>query len=462
MHTQLLSLLLCPYCAGSFRISHTVERHAGEILSGILRCPCGEIPVLGGIPIFRREGRVVGMRQSRDIPVVPGPAVARLLELIRAGRAERALLLLVTVPPSWVRRSLAAADALPERIREHHLRFLEDAWIHSSRPVRELLLGPPESSTAADALDYYYARVRRSELHRHFLHRFGQPRHLTILGLASLLPRDERPVLDVGCGFGHTLHYWTTRHAEGSFVGLDRDFFELYVAKRWIAPRADYVLADADAPFPFRPGAFGGAFCSDAFHCFLGKRTTASELTRAVGDGGAIVLARFGNREVEPREGYELAPEEYASLFAGMRHAVLLEHEILARYLRGLAPDLSGAAVPGGASAEKWISLVVSRDESLFRDHGAFEAWPHAAGIRRVQTLYREVGRANGGDAVYELRMPGSQWFEFENGECREYMPERFTLTAEARAALERGEDHPVIGELVRRGAVVGMPERHG
>jgi SAM-dependent methyltransferase/uncharacterized protein YbaR (Trm112 family) len=460
MHERLLSLLLCPYCAGGFRLASWTERD-GEVVSGILRCPCGEIPVLGGIPVFRREGRVDSMRQSRDIPIVRGPAAARLLELIRAGEPERALLLLVTVPPMWIRRGLAAADALPDRLRATQLRLLEDAWIHSAGPVRRLLLGPAQESTAAEALGYYYRRVGRSELHHHFRHRFAQPRHLTILGLASLLPRDDRAVLDVGCGFGHTLHYWTTRHPARTFVGLDRDFFELYVARRWIAPRADFVLSDADAPFPFRARAFGGAFCSDAFHCFLGKRIAASELMRAVGPDGAIVLARFGNREVEPREGYELAPEEYGALFAGMRFAVRLEHSILARYLSGRAPDLSGPTVPDGASGEKWISLVVSGDDSLFRDHGDLGNWPHAVGARRVQSLYREVERANGGDAVYELRMP-SRWFEFENGGCRDYMPQRFTLPAAAREALERGEDHPLLGELVRRAAVVGMPERFG
>jgi hypothetical protein len=55
-----------------------------------------------------------------------------------------------------------------------------------------------------------------------------------------------------------------------------------------------------------------------------------------------------------------------------------------------------------------------------------------------------------------------SRWFAFENAECREYMPERFTLGATARDALERGADHPELDELVRRVAVVGFPARHG
>jgi hypothetical protein len=180
-----------------------------------------------------------------------------------------------------------------------------------------------------------------------------------------------------------------------------------------------------------------------------------------VGRDGVILLARFGNRGVEPREGYELAPAEYGELFPGVRWAVISDRAVLTRYLQGLAPDLSGPALAPGAAEEKWLSLAASGDETLFRDHGPLGAWPHAAGVRRVHSLYREVERPAGGASVYALEMP-SRWFEFENSECRDYMPERFTLGAAARDALERGADHPELDELVRRAAVVGFPLRHG
>jgi SAM-dependent methyltransferase/uncharacterized protein YbaR (Trm112 family) len=454
------NLLVCPYCAGELRVEHARE-DAGEIVSGVLVCDCGEYPLLGGIPIFLREERIDMMMQTVDAPLIRGPRTRRLLELIRAGDPERALLLLLAVPPPWVRRGLEIAELLPGRQARAARRRLEDAWVRAARRSAPLLLDRRPSSTAADVFDYYFRRARRSELYHHFRHRFTQPRHLTSLALASLLPRDERPVLDVACGFGHALHYWTVRHPGRLFVGLDRNFFELYVAKRWIAPGAEYVCAAADGPLPVRDGAFGGAFCADAFHYFLRKRYCVAELVRATGPRGVVVLARFGNRAVEPREGYELGPAAYGRLFGNTRWAILPDRAILERYLGGLAPDLSGPAVPAEAEGEKWLSLAASGDPSFFRDHGPLGAWPHAAGVRRVHSLYREVGRGDADDAVYALEMP-SKWFAFENGECREYMPERFTLGAAARDALERGADHPELDELVRRAAVVGFPARHG
>jgi len=460
MKLSTLQLLCCPFCAGGLRPTH-VREDGGEIASGILACACGEYPLLGGIPIFLREKRVDMMMQTVDEPLIGGPRTERLLELIRAGDPERALLLLLAVPPPWVRRGLEIAELLRGRSARAARRRLEEGWVRAARPSAALLLDRDPSSTAADVFDYYFRRARSSELYHHFRHRFTQPRHLTSLALASLLPRDERPVLDVACGFGHTLHYWTARHPGRLFVGLDRNFFELYVASRWIAPAADYVCAAADGALPVRAGAFGGAFCADAFHYFLRKRYCVAELARATEPRGTIVLARFGNRAVEPREGYELSPAGYGRLFGNARWAIVPDRAILARYLEGLAPDLSGPPVAPEAEGEKWLSLVSSGDASVFRDHARLSAWPHAAGVRRVHSLYRQVGGGDGDAAVYALEMP-SKWFAFENGECREYMPERFTLGAAARAALERGEDHPEIDELVRRAAVVGLPERHG
>jgi SAM-dependent methyltransferase len=454
-----LRLLRCPFCGGELRATHAREQE-GEIVSAVLACACGEVPLLGGIPVFRREGRVDMMMQTVDAPLIRGPAPSRLLDLIRRGEDRRALMLLLAVPPTWVRRGLEAVELLPEGSRARPRRLLEDAWARSGEAVAPLFLGTDGASTAADAFDYYFRRARRSELYHHFRHRFAQPRHLSGLALAALLPRDGRPVLDLACGFGHTLHYWTARHPDHGFVGLDRNFFELYVARSWIAPGADYVCADADGPLPFPDAALGGAFCADAFHYFVRKRLCVGELLRAVGRYGAVLIARVGNRDVEPREGYELAPAEYGRLFEGSRWAVVPDRAILARYLAGLAPDLSGPPLPADAAGEKWLSIAAG-DAALFRDHGALDSWPHAAGVRRVHSLYREVERAPDGGSVYALEMP-SKWFAFENGECREYMPESFTLGASARDALERGANHPELDELVRRAAVVGFPARHG
>ncbi len=457
MRTSTVARLECPFCGGSLSITRRDPEAGEEVESGILRCACGEIPVVGGIPIFRREGRVDVMLQTRDASSSVGPSVASILELVRSGHGEEALRLLLVPPDRSIRKALLAAELLPARRQGRVRTALQSAWARRARKRSGALLENPPKATAAEVLSDHYRGLGRPEHFHHFFHRFSQPRHLTSLALAELLAGGRGAGLDLACGPGHTLHALTTRAPERPWIGLDRNFFELYFARRWTAPRADYVCADADGPLPFSQGVLGGALCSDAFHNFLRKRLCAAELLRAVAPDGVILLSRIGNRLVEPREGYELDPDEYRALFPGVASRLVSDRALLDRYVSGRAPDLSGEPAPEELAREKWLSLVVDRTGRALRDHGAFPAWPHGFGRMRVNPLYAEDVTNRG---RWSLRMP-SAWFEFENGACRAYMPESVELSDEVVADLEAGRRTAETEELVRRCVVLGFPDKY-
>ena len=457
MRTSTVALLECPFCGGALSVARRDPEAGEEIESGILRCACGEIPVVGGIPIFRREGRVDVMLQTRDAPSSVGPPVHAVLELVRSGRGEEALLLLLVPPDRSIRKALLAVELMPARWQGRARRALQSAWARRARARSGAFLEHPPKATAREVLSDHYRRLGRPEHFHHFFHRFSQPRHLTSLALAELLAEGRGAGLDLACGPGHTLHALATRAPRRAWIGLDRNFFELYFARRWTAPGADYVCADADGPLPFARGVFGGALCSDAFHYFLRKRLSAAELLRVVDLEGVILLSRIGNRLVEPREGYELDPGGYRALFPGAASRLASDRGILDRYLSGRAPDLSGERPGEELAKEKWLSLVVDRGGRALRDHGAFSAWPHGFGRLRVNPLYAKDAPDRG---RWSLRMP-SKWFEVENGACRAYMPETVELPDEVVAGLEAGRRTKETEELVRRCVVLGFPERY-
>ena len=169
---------------------------------------------------------------------------------------------------------------------------------------------------------------------------FAQPRHLAGLSLASLFPDSAKPILDLACGFGHYMHYWLTRRPGRPVIGIDRNFFQVYVAKARVAPDADFICSEADRRLPFRSETFCGVFCSDAFHYFLGRWQCASEMKRVTERRGVIILSRFGNREIEPREGYELTVDGYSRLFDGLHGRVVSEEELLRGYVKKMGPQL--------------------------------------------------------------------------------------------------------------------------
>lgn len=271
----------------------------------------------------------------------------------------------------------------------------------------------------------------------YFFFRFGQPRHLATLGLASILPPDDRPVLDLACGYGHVLHSLTA--AGHAAVGVEQNVHQAWLARHYVAPGAAFVCADANAPLPFRPASAGAALCSDAFHYFEDKAATLAELRRVA--DGPLLLATVGNANVAPHESAEWGPEGYAALFGDAPWRVRTEAELLARYLDGRGPDLSASSARGAVEGEKWLYYVVDGG-LLFREHGPFPSWPHLAGTAAVNPLYE----AQGGRLTF--RFP-SAWYRFENGAMRDYMP-----ASVDRAAADDDE-------WAARAVRVGLPERY-
>jgi SAM-dependent methyltransferase/uncharacterized protein YbaR (Trm112 family) len=459
MKETTLAGLVCPYCGRGLQPTRRTPESGPEIESALLSCGCGEFPLLGGIPIFLREGRVDVMRQTVDAPLVRGPTVARLRSLIREGAADEALRRLLVWPGPWTRRALGAMEVLPPRVRSRVRPVLEDAAASRRAREKKVFERTAPASTAREELASYARQSGKGEHFHHFYHRFGQPRHLSILAIAETLPVEEGWSMDVACGFGHTLHSWSTSRPAGRFLGLDRNFVELYIARRWVAPRAEYVCASADERLPFPDGAFRAILCADSFHCFLRKQEAAEEFLRVLAPAGALALARFGNAGVEPREGYELDPETYARLFPGLETRFLRDRDILARYLARRLPDLRGRGTPDCVAAEKWITFVASRSSAVFRDHGTFDEWPHGFGRLSLNPLYRVREHARG--ATLALEFP-TRWFEFENAECLTYMPERVDLDGTTLADLAAGRRTENVETLLSRCVALGLPQAYG
>ena len=459
MKTSTLSVLMCPYCAGALTVERRLPAEGDEVESGILRCDCSEFPVLGGIPIFRRDGRVDTMKQTSDATIHRGPEVRLLLSRIRSGEADGALLLLLVPPDRRVRNTRRAGEVVPGRFGRRLIQRAYRSWERLGDDQRDLFLADPSRFTAEDLLEYYGASWF---VHwDFFLHRFGMPRQLTSLSVAWTVLDGERPVLDLACGMGHTLHYWTWRRPDRLFVGVDRNFFQLYAARRFVAPLAEYVCSDADAPLPFLAGAFGAAFCVDAFHLFRGRLTAATEMDRVAGDDGLVAIPRAGNALVKPHEGLELSPDGYVRLFRGRREVRFASEEtLLQRYLDGLGPDLTAHTAAADVAAEKWLSILAVRRGDAFRDYGRFEAWPHGYGRLAVNPLYLERERRASGEVELELVFP-TEWYEFENADSRRYMPARVTLTRSDLDDIAADRRTPRVEELVRTSVVVGVPERY-
>jgi SAM-dependent methyltransferase/uncharacterized protein YbaR (Trm112 family) len=479
-------LLACPYCTSPLRIGAVVEETPEGIEHGLMACDaCGfDYPIVAGIVIIGGPNDRLDQREenSADL-VIRGPRVVEVVEMMKAKDPVGALNRLLN--PSALRGELfpdleafdRAARPKATRIIAHKLdqvlgrryrgmrRLAKRAVARVALPRARARLGAylaqrGSELAAVDVLDLYYRRYSGAEVSNYFVYRFGQPRHLAGLGLAARLNNSDGALLDLGCGVGHLTHYFTSTRPGRTVLGADRDFFRLFVAKRYVAPAANYVCLPADAALPFPASALAGIFCSDAFHLFLHRAMTVREMRRVLADRGLIIVARFGNAAVEPREGYELRVDGYRRLFAGLEHVVLGEEAMLQQYLQKRTPDLAHVESDAELEKQKWISVVASRTREAFTASEPFDSYPHAVGRLQLNPIYAIDGRSPAGDLDMHLEFP-SEWYRFENQHYLKYAPEKVRVSGEVVRALEAREGHPELDELVRQCVVVGMPDRY-
>ncbi len=489
MNAEILRWFSCPFCLAAIRVQTVVKGSEQDLQHGLLNCSdCGfEYPVLGGVAILQGPDDVVDIKaETTAATTLKGPRIRDLVQLIKAGEPVRSLSLLLGPTSAngrlFPRLEVPGPDAdglsglrdshlkpVGRRIRLRHggriLQTVRNLYRRKLLPsaqfrMARFLESHRRDLSALDVIDLYYRQYSGVETFNYFAFRFGQPRHLAGLSLASLLGRGEGPILDLACGTGHLTHFFTCAHPGRPVVGVDRDFFRLYVASQYVAPAGNYVCAQADLALPFSERAFAGIFCSDAFHYFLHRAASVRELQRLLAEDGILVLSRFGNVEVEPREGYELALEGYRRLFRGFPNVFLGEDDLVSRYLEKRGPNLTLEAPAESLRRQKWLSVVASLNPGKFHQEARFADWPHAAGRLQINPIYLADGGSQDGGLELKFQFP-SEWYEFENQRYRDYAPARCSVTGEVLEALRRGERSRAMEDGINQFVILGMPERY-
>ena len=452
--TRLVSRLACPDCRAGLAFTPAEAPASARGPYGVLRCPCAAYPVVDGVPVLLKG--TVAVRSISDARVVgAGPDAADLVRLVEAGRGEEALARLLAFPVCpWPLNLTPAGRAWSQAgpVRRAGLAVRR-------RTLRRWLRA--KDRTAEDWLSLFYHRSPTLfDPFSYFFFRFAQPRHLATLALVPVLP-EGRAVLDLACGYGHTLHALTAGAPDGEAprdaVGLDQNFHQAWVGQHWVAPAARFVCADAERPLPFADGAFGSALCVDAFHYLTDKAAVAGELRRVTA-GGPVVLARVGNAGVEPNEGEELAPEAYAALFELRPSRWFAEDALVDAYLAGETPDLTVPTDIAALVGTKWLYGVAAESEAAFPPGGPTGARLHTAGRLAPNPLY--VAQPAGTAVGLRFRFP-SPWYAFENARMAEYHVPTAALDAEALGDLAAGRRTDLLARLADQFALIGLPARY-
>lgn len=285
----------------------------------------------------------------------------------------------------------------------------------------------------ATFLDLAAALGRDSDL-GYFRYRFSDLSHLSTSAL--LTPLDRGPVLDLGCGAGHLAHALAKRIPRGMIVGLDLNFTLLYLARRFVAPSALFVCADASAPLPFRDAAFEASVCSDTFNYLPDRAATARELLRVT--KGPILLSRLADPSY-PGAGVHspLEPDQYLAMFSGRQPRIYHDRTLLDTFLRTRSLDLASS----GGSREEVLTLTAGVEGKV---------WPGADYFvtgTQLNPIYEAQEEA--GSIRLRRRFLSDRHSEVFR-KYEEFLPESLTVTPEQIATADP--------ELVRKFVLLDLP----
>lgn len=413
MHLDLLEILRCPYCGGRFElVTAMFHRTEGDVLQdGVLGCECCIFPVVDGIPVLHLQ-----------------PSAKAAQAHIEAGQPQLALRAMIGAEDEDVGLQFEAAAASP----------------HSTYRDIVASLGPGFEGG-------------------YFLYRFSDPTFIVadavVRAVASTVLRTGGRAIDVCGGSGHITRALVPLSSPAPVLA-DLFYPKIWLARRFTAKGAVPVCCDANAPLPFARGTFTYAMCSDAFMFIWMKRQMVGELARLV-DGpepGTVLINHAHNQHVwSPSHGQPLSPAGYRGLFDMRSVRILGESHLFTDVVQRGSLDLTRVEADGALNAEVALTMIASNDPAVFAVHPLTPPTLEG-GEWRINPLYEVVN--TGARLTGTLRFPDAD-YEYEYGACREYLPATIDIDASAFRALQLGAAPGELTDLVRRRAIVALPQRY-
>jgi SAM-dependent methyltransferase/uncharacterized protein YbaR (Trm112 family) len=450
-----LAVLQCPACGGDLAFVPTASG-IGAGHYGILSCACSRYPVIDDVPVLMK--RPVGIISHwNDGAIHSGPTAQQLVTALEGGASTEALLDCLVFPRKY---------PLQGRLSRAHLwpvGMSEKAGLAQTRTaLRRLIAEPPGKVTARDVFRFFHSRRSGNNpfLAEYFLNRFVMPRYLSAMALVQRFPASDKPVLDIACGYGHFEHYLTRRERSTPAVGVDINFYQLWGAKKWVAPDAWFVCCDAGAGLPFKSDTFSAAICSDAFMYIPEKALVVKEVDRVAPMRPAL-YARVGNREVSPlnpRHGGEMRPEEYWDLFGRDRCRYFVDDALWKDYLMRRSPMSQEPAPLEDLRWEKYLTYLI-HPEALSPTGEKDGIWCHGVGSLALNPVIEITEEQP--DALQTEFMFRSAWGAYEDSDMMAYT-ERWGRVDRAEYGTALADPGSAsAANLLERFVLIGVPDRY-
>jgi len=82
----------------------------------------------------------------------------------------------------------------------------------------------------------------------------------------SIIDKKNSLILDLGCGIGQLLKYYIYKTRPNNIIGIDKDFFSLYIARKYFTKKNILLICcDLEKNIPLKPNSIDYFFMTDKF-----------------------------------------------------------------------------------------------------------------------------------------------------------------------------------------------------
>jgi len=444
MKKRVLEIMKCPYCGNNLEIKAIHKEESGEIITGYLKCECGEYPILEGILILKNS-----------------PMKKYIMEYFKKGEIEKA-----TVLPfgDYTNDICRLIDFIGQGPFEKFLK--KSSFYFVSRFFKKRYRKYSDKSTP------FCKILGNSSYEKYLQYRFSAETLWSVYPFIPLLKKSKKRILDIGCGMGHASFIISAYVEPEELVCVDHNFKSLYLAKKYFVRDAQFICLNANYPLPFKNDIFDSVFMLDTFHYIQTRAQLANELKRVHSPQGLLLLLHLHNFLTSNMGvDYPLTPQAWINLFKGnnLKIKAIPERRIMEDFLLNNELDLTEEYSGKELNASNAISIIGTQDKSLFGVYDKVDSDFLSNKNNLVINLIYKINSRK--DKVILKRDFPSDLLRTEYPFTERYLPEEIVINAELAQVLSGrnvnmsstkiSEKIGDVEDLMRQFVIINVPEMY-
>ena len=443
MKREFLDLIKCPYCGSDFRLLKIYKQRKEDIINGYIGCGCSQFPILEGI-----------------LNLKLGSLNSYITKSLIKGKTRKAIAL-----------------SLLKYTKDIGLMILLESKGIAGKGLAKILLGSIKARANCVYRSYsnkrspFYDLLGNDPFGTYLKHRFSSETFWPIYPFMPLLEENKNRILDLGCGAGHASFVISNHAKPRHLVCADYLFSNLYLAKKYFAPDAEFVCLDANHPLPFKDDIFSSVVMQDAFHSLPGHALLASEMERILFPHGFLLLLHLHNSlKYNLASGKPLSPSRWVALFKRLTVKPLVERNLIEDFILKNRLDLAKNYSNEELDSSNAIAIVGTKVGSFLRtyEHVERDFLSHKENliINPIYGILRDRDRI-----VLQRRFP-SKLFKGEYPLSEKYLPEKYIINGKlskiirdevldttSKEISEKDLQH--IEDLMRKFILINVPRNY-